>query len=94
MPSLVVVGNFITAPKGYPIQPWGGRAIEVSGENAARQAVEKMLDDGADLIKIPVKSGGSWQMVIPVLTEAEIAAIVKDHPRTQYAGLCACSLDR
>jgi imidazolonepropionase-like amidohydrolase len=74
---LVVVGNFITAPNGYPTQPWGSKAVEVSGINEARQATIKMLEDGADLIKIPIESGGSWQMVIPVLSQEEIAAITQ-----------------
>jgi imidazolonepropionase-like amidohydrolase len=74
---LVVVGNFITAPNGYPIQPWGGRAVEVSGVTESRQAAIKMLEDGADLIKIPIESGGSWQMAIPVLSQEEIAAITQ-----------------
>ncbi len=73
---LVTVGNFITAPGGYPIQPWGGRAVEVEGVEQARQAVLEMLAGGADLIKIAVESGQDFGQAIPALTDEEIAAIV------------------
>ncbi len=74
--SLVTVGNFITAPGGYPIQPWGGKAVEIEGADEARQAVLEMLAGGADLIKIAVESGQDFGQEIPVLTDEEIAAIV------------------
>ena len=73
---LVTVGNFITAPGGYPIQPWGGKADEVEGASEAREAVLKMLEGGADLIKVAVESGQDFGQVIPSLSNEEIAAIV------------------
>ena len=73
---LVVVGNFITAPDGYPIQPWGGRAVEVDGVDEAREAALQMLAGGADLIKIAVESGQDFGQVIPSLSDEEIAVIV------------------
>jgi imidazolonepropionase-like amidohydrolase len=73
---LVAVGNFITAPDGYPIQPWGSRAVEVEGAGEAREAVVKMLEGGADLIKIAVESGQDFGQVIPSLSDEEIAAIM------------------
>jgi imidazolonepropionase-like amidohydrolase len=73
---LVAVGNFITAPGGYPIQPWGGNAVEVHGASEAREAVLKMLEGGADLIKIAIESGQDFGQVIPSLSDEEIAEIV------------------
>jgi len=73
---LVVAGNFITALNGYPIQIWGGKAVEVQSVDQARQAVLDMLGGGADLIKIAVESGQEFSQVIPSLSADEIEAIV------------------
>ncbi len=74
---LLTAGNFITVPEGYPIQPWGGRAITVTSVEEARQATQRMVDDGADLIKIALDSGGSFDQSIPTLTDEQAVAIVE-----------------
>jgi len=73
---LVVAGNFITTPEGYPIQPWGLTAVTVTSPGAARQAAGQMLDSGADLIKTALDSGRIFAQAIPTLSDEELAAMV------------------
>jgi imidazolonepropionase-like amidohydrolase len=74
---LIAVGPMVTVPGGYPIVPWGMGALTVdSPEDAERQARE-LLDQGADLIKIPLETGAAFGREIPVLSPAEATAIVR-----------------
>lgn len=52
----ILSGPMITAKKGYPTQSWGtdGYGLEVSGDDAARTAVDSLYYMGARVIKIPV----------------------------------------
>nr|ABD75793.1 hypothetical protein [uncultured bacterium] len=68
---LVAVGPMVTTPGGYP-----GFGLTVKSPEDARQKVNELIDDGADLIKIPIEDdlqGRRW----PMLSEEEIAAIVE-----------------
>jgi imidazolonepropionase-like amidohydrolase len=72
---LVAVGPFITTPEGYPMQPWGVGAMTVEGpEDAARKA-EKLLGQGADLLKIAIENGKTFRVSLPVLSTEEAAAV-------------------
>jgi imidazolonepropionase-like amidohydrolase len=75
---LVVAGPMITVPGGYPKVPWGSPAgFPVSSPDDARKKTIKLLDDGADIIKIALESGATFRREIPVLSLDETRAIVK-----------------
>jgi imidazolonepropionase-like amidohydrolase len=80
-PSLarvVAAGPFITVPNGYPIVPWGvTNAVPVIGPEQARSAVNQLIEQGADIIKIAVESGGDFGRFIPTLSLQEAAAVVE-----------------
>lgn len=67
----LAAGPMITAELGYPTQGWGanGYGMEVSGPQAATDAVNMIADLGAKLIKVPVDQG-------PALSDDELLAIV------------------
>jgi imidazolonepropionase-like amidohydrolase len=71
---LVAAGPMITVPDGYG-------SLSVSSPEHARQTINALIDDGADLIKIMIEDnlqGRTW----PMLTAEEITAIVeKAHAR-------------
>jgi imidazolonepropionase-like amidohydrolase len=79
-PSLarvVAAGSFITVPNGYPIVPWGAtNVVPVIGSEQARAAAIQLIDQGADIIKIALESGGDFGRVIPTLSLQEAAAVV------------------
>jgi imidazolonepropionase-like amidohydrolase len=75
---VVAAGPFITVPNGYPIVPWGGtNVVTVTGPEQARAAVNQLIDQGADVIKIALESGGDFGRVIPTLSLAEATAAVE-----------------
>jgi imidazolonepropionase-like amidohydrolase len=74
---LVAAGPFITVPEGYPIVPWGGRALTVTSVADAEAVTRHHLDDGADVIKISLEAGGTFGRKIPVLSNEEATAIVR-----------------
>jgi imidazolonepropionase-like amidohydrolase len=74
---LVVAGPMITVPGGYPIVPWGGTGLTVTSPEDASAKTKRLLDDGADVIKIALDSGGSFRMNIPILSAKETSAIVQ-----------------
>lgn len=80
---LVAVGPYVTVPGGYPIVPWGAGALTVTSPEDARQKIEQLLDDGADLIKIALESGdifqraGLTQQRLPMLSPETAAVIVE-----------------
>jgi imidazolonepropionase-like amidohydrolase len=80
-PSLarvVAAGPFVTVPNGYPIVPWGvTNAVPVIGPDQARSAVNQLIDQGADIIKIALESGGDFGRIIPTLSLQEAAAVVE-----------------
>lgn len=74
---LVAAGPMVTVPNGYPSSPFGSTsALAVTSPEDAQTKVEKLLDDGADLIKVAVETGHIFNRNIPTLTPEELAAIV------------------
>jgi imidazolonepropionase-like amidohydrolase len=57
---LIAVGSFVNVKGGYPIAYWGGHAVTVTSPEEARHAVNKLIDDGADVIKTAMESGYSF----------------------------------
>ena len=75
-------GPMVTAITGYPTQSWGsdGYGLEISGVQAARDAVDRLQAAGAQFIKIPVgdaTGGGALSMAKnpSILSVQEMAAI-------------------
>ena len=74
---LVAVGSFINARGGYPKAFWGGYPVEITSPEEARQAVNKLIDDGADVIKTAFESGYAFnQSGWPLLSPEEAQALV------------------
>ena len=74
---LFAVGSFINAEGGYPIAYWGGHAVTVTSPEEARQAVNKLIDDGADVIKTAMESGYAFgESGWPLLSPWEATALV------------------
>jgi imidazolonepropionase-like amidohydrolase len=74
---LVAAGPMVTVPGGYPKVPWGApTGLPVISPDDARKKTIKLLDDGADIIKIALESGASFRREIPVLSLDEAKAIV------------------
>ncbi len=75
---VVAAGPFVTVPNGYPIVPWGvTNVVPVSSPDQARVAVNQLIDQGADIIKIALESGGDFGRFIPTLSLQEAAAVVE-----------------
>jgi imidazolonepropionase-like amidohydrolase len=73
---LFAVGSFINVKGGYPIAYWGGHAVTITSPEEARQAVNKLIDDGADVIKTAMESGYAFgQSGWPLLSPEEAAAL-------------------
>jgi imidazolonepropionase-like amidohydrolase len=74
---LVSAGPMVTVPEGYPTVPWGSSsALPVTSPADARSKVSALLDDGADIIKIALDSGSSFNRIIPMLSKEEAEAVV------------------
>jgi len=75
---LVAAGPLVTVPNGYPMVPWGAPSgLPVTSVDDARKKVSRLLDEGADVIKIALESGESFNRSIPVLSLEAAAAIVE-----------------
>ncbi len=75
---LVAAGPMVTVPGGYPTVPWGSPgALPVTSPDDARDKITRLLDDGADVIKIALESGKSFNLSIPMLSLEEARAIVE-----------------
>jgi len=69
---LIAAGPMVTAKNGYPQELIN---LEVNSPEDAEKKIEKLIDDGADLIKIVIEDiiwGKSW----PMLSMQEIKSIV------------------
>ena len=74
---LVAAGPMITVPGGYPTVPWGSpSALPVTSPKDARKKTLTLLDEGADIIKIALDSGSSFNRKIPRLSLEEAKAII------------------
>lgn len=69
-------GPLITAPGGHPTQLWEKLAVEVSSPEEAREAVARVADMGADLVKAVYTSGLRGKM--PSLEQSHLDAIVDE----------------
>lgn len=69
---LLGAGPMITAVGGYPTQSWGagGFGLEVAGVDEVRKAVDRVVDAGAAIVKVPIGTG-------PMLTHEELVALVE-----------------
>lgn len=75
---LVAAGPMVSVPDGYPTVPWGSSCLlPVTSVDDARLKVGALLDAGADIIKLAIESGQSFDRVIPSLTAEEAAAAVQ-----------------
>ncbi len=77
-------GPMVTALTGYPTKSWGsdGYGLEISGAQAARDAVDRLHAAGARVIKIPIGDAtgdGALSMAKnpAKLSDAEMKAIVE-----------------
>jgi imidazolonepropionase-like amidohydrolase len=76
-PFVATSGPMITAPGGYPSRSWGagGFATFLSSPGQARQTVQRLAADGADVIKIALEPGtGAWPVLAPVTVRAVVRA--------------------
>jgi imidazolonepropionase-like amidohydrolase len=74
---LFAVGSFINVKGGYPIAYWGGHAVTITSPEEARRAANKLIDDGADVIKTAMESGYAFgQSGWPLLSPGEAKALV------------------
>ena len=62
----------MTVPGGYPIAGNGFSSLTVTSPEDARQKINKLIDDGADVIKITLESSAG-----PMLSPQEALAIVE-----------------
>lgn len=78
---LIAAGPMVTVPDGYPDVYWGGGGLIVESPADARKKAEQLLDDGADIIKVSLETGGVFGMVggnsWPILSADELVAIVE-----------------
>ena len=69
---LIAAGPLVTVPGGYPIAGNGFPSLTVTSPEDARQKINQLLDDGADVIKMVLESDAG-----PILSPEEAAAIVE-----------------
>ena len=76
---LNAVGLFINAEGGYPATLGGGwHMVAVTSPEEARQAVNKLIDAGADVIKTAVESGYAFRSSAwPLLSPDELSLLVE-----------------
>jgi imidazolonepropionase-like amidohydrolase len=75
---LVAVGSFINVKGGYPEAYWGGHPVTITSPGEARQAVNRLIDDGADVIKTAMESGYSFgRSGWPLISAEEASALVE-----------------
>ena len=74
---LFAVGSFINVKGGYPKAYFRGYPVEITLPEEAHQAVNKLIDDGADVIKTAMESGYAFgQSGWPLLSPEEAKALV------------------
>mgnify|MGYP001811847154 CR=1 FL=1 len=75
---LVAAGPMVSVPGGYPVVPSDlpELGLLVTSPDDAAAKIHRLLDDGADVIKIALERGSIWEMEIPALSPQEAAAVV------------------
>jgi imidazolonepropionase-like amidohydrolase len=71
---IVAAGPLVTVPGGYPLVPQGFPALAVTSADDAREKIRRLLDLGADLVKICLEPGSGN---LPMLSLEEVRAIVE-----------------
>jgi imidazolonepropionase-like amidohydrolase len=69
---LIAAGPLVTVPRGYPIAGNNFPSLTVTSPGDAREKIDQLVDDGADVVKITLTSGRA-----PSLSPEEAAAIVE-----------------
>jgi imidazolonepropionase-like amidohydrolase len=76
-PFVAVSGPIVTAPGGYPSRSWGrgGFAVPLGSPGEARQLVQRLAADGADVIKVALEPGtAGWPVPDPATVRAVVQA--------------------
>ena len=74
---LIAVGSFINVKGGYPKAFFRRYPVEITSPEEARQAVNRLIDDGADVIKTVMESGYAYgESGWPLLSPEEAKALV------------------
>ncbi len=75
---LIAAGPGLTVSGGYPMVPWGSPIdyVVTSPQDGYDKTVE-LINEGADIIKIFMDSGGAFGQVIPMLSPGEASEIVR-----------------
>ncbi len=76
-PFVAVAGPILTAPGGYPSRSWGGNgfAAFVASAGQARQVVQRVAADGADVVKVALEPGAAgWPVPKPQVVRAIVDA--------------------
>ncbi|HEX3044112.1 MAG TPA: amidohydrolase family protein [Bacillota bacterium] len=74
---LVTAGFMISAPNGYPFPFASPPFLPVVNQVEAESQVDRLINEGADVIKIMVESGAFFGQEIPTLGVLEIRAVVQ-----------------
>ncbi|MFN2284642.1 MAG: amidohydrolase family protein [Anaerolineae bacterium] len=69
---LIAAGPLVTVPGGYPIVGNNFPSLAITSPEDARKQINRLIDDGAEVIKITIESG-----VGPILSPEEALAIVE-----------------
>lgn len=86
---IVRAGPMITAPRGYPTTSWGaaGYGLECADRSACLDAVDRVIDAGAGVVKVPLAGG-------PELDEETMRAVIdRAHERGLRVAVHALSDD-
>jgi imidazolonepropionase-like amidohydrolase len=78
-PRTFEAGPLLTVPRGYVSS--SGVGLVVTSPATARAAVRRLVRKGAALIKIALENGGVTGRYTPMLTAAEVSAIVDEAHR-------------
>jgi imidazolonepropionase-like amidohydrolase len=76
-PVIAVSGPILTAPGGYPSRSWGraGYAMFVASASHARQVVQRIAADGADVVKVALETGEQgWPVLAPTVLRSIVSA--------------------
>ncbi len=66
----------VTVPGGYPVYWEGESGLLVTSPEQARQEIQRLVDAGADAIKIAVETGTVFWAELPTLSTEKVDAIV------------------
>ena len=73
---LIAVGPMVSVPDGYPVPFTNEEVLAITSPEQARQEIQRLIDAGADVIKIAVETGEVFMTELPTLSTEEVEAIV------------------